>query len=182
VVNVTLPGGTYSAEPGWTNNHASPTPFHYHNWYGFGLIDAGAAVTMAKAYSVNLGSFTDTGFISTQGLSVVIPDNNAAGVTSMLSVPAGPVAVIEAVQIRVSLTHPSVRDLGIEVISPAGTRSVIKNIEDGYLPNQSMTNQIFLTNAFYGENPTGNWSIKVVDAVAGNSGILTGWAVRAYGH
>jgi subtilisin-like proprotein convertase family protein len=59
---------------------------------------------------------------------------------------------------------------------------VIKNIEDGYLPNQSMTNQIFLTNAFYGENPTGTWSIKVVDAVAGNSGILTGWAVRAYGH
>jgi subtilisin family serine protease len=182
VVNVTLPGGTYSAEPGWTNNHASPTPFHYHNWYGFGLIDAGAAVTMAKTYSVNLGNFTDTGFISTQGLSVVIPDNNAAGVTSMLPVPAGSVAVIEEVQIRVTLTHPSVRDLGIEVISPAGTRSVIKNIEDGYLPNQSMTNQIFLTNAFYGENPTGTWSIKVVDAVAGNSGILTGWAVRAYGH
>jgi subtilisin family serine protease len=181
VVNVSLPGGTYSAEPGWTSNHASPTPFRYHNWYGFGLIDAGAAVTMAKTYSVNLGSFTDTGFISTQGLSVAIPDNNAAGVASMIPVAAGPVTVIEAVQIRVSLTHPSLRDLGIEVVSPKGTRSVIKYIEDGY-SSQNLSDQIFLTNAFYGENPAGNWSIKVVDAAAGNTGTLTGWAVKAYGH
>ena len=189
VLNVALPGGTYSAEPGWTDNHApnsppfSSGPFHYHNWYGFGLIDAGAAVTMAKNYSVNLGTFTDTGFISPSGgLPAPIPDNSAIGVSSFITVPSGPVSVIEAVQIRVSLTHSFLGDLGIEVISPAGTRSVIKYIEDGYFNAQNMSNQIFLTNAFYGESPVGTWTIKVVDALMFDTGTLTGWAVKAYGH
>jgi subtilisin-like proprotein convertase family protein len=73
-------------------------------------------------------------------------------------------------------------DLGIEVISPAGTRSVIKNIVDGYAGAQNLSNQIFLSNAFYGENPAGTWTIKVVDALADDTGTLLNWAIRVYGH
>jgi hypothetical protein len=172
----------YIAEPGWTDNHASPTPFHYHSWYGFGLIDAGAAVNMAKTYSVNLGAFVNTGFVSSPAIFIPIPDNSATGASSTISVPAGPVLVIEAVQIRVSLDHPFLGDLGIEVISPSGTRSVVKNIADGYGGAADLNNQVFLSNAFYGESPAGTWTIKVVDAAAGDTGTLRGWAVKAYGH
>jgi subtilisin-like proprotein convertase family protein/subtilisin family serine protease len=173
----------YIAEPGWRANHATPTPFNYHDWYGFGMVDASAAVNMAKTYALGqLGTLTNTGFISSAALSLAIPDNSATGVSSSLSVPASPVQVIEAVQVRVSLTHPFLGDLGIEVISPAGTRSVVKNIEDGYASAQNLSSQIFLSNAFYGENPAGTWTIKVVDAFALDTGTLTNWAIRVYGH
>jgi subtilisin-like proprotein convertase family protein len=173
----------YVAEPGWTANHAAPTPFNYHNWYGFGMVDASTAVNMARTYTAGqLGTFTNTGFISSGAPSLAIPDHSATGVSSTVSVPAGTVRVVEAVQVRVSLKHPELGDLGIEVISPAGTRSVVKNIEDGYFGSADLSNQIFLSNAFYGENPAGTWTLKVVDALAIDTGTLTNWAIRVYGH
>jgi len=187
-VDVALTGGTYVAEPAWTTNQApvpqfSPTPIKYHNWYGFGMVDASAAVNMARSYTLGqLGTFKNTGFISSPGLNLAIPDNSATGVTSTIPVPANPVPVIEAVQIRVNVTHTFDGDLGIELISPAGTRSVLKNIEDGYRGSDNLVNQVFLSNAFYGENPVGMWTIKVVDGAAGDTGTLTGWAIRVYGH
>jgi subtilisin family serine protease len=175
----------YIAEPAWTVNHAMPTPFHYHNWYGFGLVDAGAAVSMAKTYSVDLGTFTNTGFISSPPFTLAIPNLSATGTSSTISVPPT-VQVVEAVQIRVSVTHPDVGELGIELTSPAGTRSVLKNITDGYLDSPNLSNQIFLSNAFYGENPAGIWTIKVVDGFdiknIVHMGTLTRWAIRVYGH
>jgi subtilisin-like proprotein convertase family protein len=107
------------------------------------------------------------------------------GASNVVSVPAGTVQVIEEVQIRVSITHPAVGELGIELTSPAGTRSVVKNIVDGYEDAQNLSNQVFLSNAFYGESAVGTWTIKVVDGFdikAGNTGTLTGWAIRVYGH
>jgi subtilisin-like proprotein convertase family protein len=95
------------------------------------------------------------------------------------------VRVIEAVQVQVSITHPAIGELGIEVISPKGTRSVVKNIEDGYFDTANLAGQIFLSNAFYGENPAGTWTIKVVDALnihPNDTGKLTGWGIRVYGH
>jgi subtilisin family serine protease len=174
--------GSYSAEPGWLDNFASPTRFHFHNWYGFGLIDAAAAVKMAKTYSVNLGTFTNTGFISSPGLGLAIPDQSAVGVTSTINVPAGTVQVIEAVQLRVDIKHTFDGDLAIEVTSPMGMRSVVKNFADGYADAHDLTNQVFLSNAFYGENPVGPWTIKVVDGFAGDVGTLNNWAIRVYGH
>ena len=180
-VNGPLAG--YVAEPGWMVNHATPTPFNYHNWYGFGMVDASAAVNMAKTYTLGqLGTFTNTGFVSSAALNLAIPDQSATGVTATIVVPAGTVQVVEAVQIRVNITHTFDGDLGIEVISPAGTRSVVKNIEDGYFGADNLSNQVFLSNAFYGENPVGTWTIKVVDALSGDTGTLTNWAIRVYGH
>jgi len=178
------PNSPYVAEPAWTTNHATPTPFHYHNWYGFGAIDASAAVNMARTYVSALGTFTNTGFIPSATLSIPIPDQSATGASNGISVPAGPVSVIEAVQIRVNVTHPFVGELGIELNSPMGTRSVLKNITDGYFNSVNLSNQVFLSNAFYGENPTGTWTIKVVDGFGLNTsaGTLTGWAIRVYGH
>src|SRR4029077_21189746 len=102
------------------------------------------------------------------------------GVTSTLNVAAGTVQVIEAVQLRVNITHPFDSDLGIELISLAGTRSVLKNIGDGYAGADNLTNQVFLSNAFYGENPVGTWTIKVVDGLFGDNGTLNNWAIRIY--
>jgi len=179
---VTRLGGTYVAEPGWVTNGAG---FKYHNWYGFGMVDAFAAVSMAKAYTLGqLGTFTNTGFISSGTLSLPIPNNSGTGASNSMTVPGGTVSAIEAVQIRVSLTHPFIGELGIELISPSLTRSVLKNVTDGYAGADNLSNQIFLSNASYGENPAGTWTIKVVDGFNQDpsTGTLTNWAIRAYGH
>jgi hypothetical protein len=96
-----LNDGIYVTEPPWTTNHASPSPFHFHNWYGFGMVDAAAAVSMAKDYTLGqLGTFANTGFIpSGTAINVPIPDSSVAGATSTISVP-GTLQFVEAVQIR----------------------------------------------------------------------------------
>ena len=65
-------------------------------------------------------------------------------------------------------------DIAIEVISPAGTRSVLLSskqaifypafsfaagFQDGYV----LKDAVFLSNAFYGENAKGTWKIRVLD-------------------
>jgi len=179
-VTFALNGGNYVAEPAWTTNAAN---FKFHDWYGFGLVDASAAVNMARTYNLaTLGTFTNTGFISSGAISVAIPDNNVAGASSIVNVPANPVHVIEAVQIRVSLTHTFTGDLAIELTSPSGTRSVLKNGRDQFLGSPDLSNMVLASNAFYGENPAGTWTIKIVDTANLDTGTLTNWAVRVYGH
>jgi hypothetical protein len=180
-VDFALTDGTYVAEPAWLTNAAG---FKFHNWYGFGMVDASAAVNMTRTYTLGqLGTFVDTGFISSPTLDLAIPDGSVAGATSTLTVPASPVQVIEAVQIRVSATHSFIGVLGIELVSPSGKRSVLKNIFDGFGGSSDLNGMVLLSNAFYGENPTGVWTIKVVDADASlDAGRLTNWSIRVFGH
>src|SRR6267143_1081234 len=85
-VTITLGnGGSYIAEPAWTTNFAG---FKFHNWYGFGMVNASAAVNMARTYTVGqLGTLANTGFIASGALGLAIPDNSSFGVTSTLNVP-----------------------------------------------------------------------------------------------
>jgi subtilisin-like proprotein convertase family protein/subtilisin family serine protease len=181
-VTIALSGGTYTAEPGWTTNAAG---FNFHNWYGFGLVNASAAVTLGVS-TTPLPAFQTPAAISSGTLNIAIPDFDLAGASSVLNVPvSNPVHFIEAVQISVDATHPSAGDLGIELISPSGTRSVLKNIRDGFTGSADLNGTVFLSNAFYGEDAsagTGDWTIKVVDGAVGNIGTLTGWTLRVYGH
>jgi len=179
-LNIALTGGSYVAEPVWTTNAAG---FKFHNWYGFGMVDASAAVNMARTYTLGqLGTFVDTGFIASPTLSLAIPDNSVTGATNTLTVPGTPVQVIEAVQISVSATHTYSGDLGIELTSPSATRSVLKNIRDGFDSSADLNGMVLLSNAFYGENPAGTWTIKIVDGNPGDTGTLTSWKIRVFGH
>jgi subtilisin family serine protease len=180
-VSVTLGnGGVYVAEPAWTTNFAG---FKFHNWYGFGMINALAAVNMARTYTLGqLGTLADTGFIASGALGLAIPDNSLVGARNTLDVPGTPVQFIEAVQLRVSATHTFTGDLGIELISPKNTRSVLKNIRDQFGTSADLSDMVLLSNAFYGENPTGTWTIKVVDGAPADMGTLDNWAIRVYGH
>jgi subtilisin-like proprotein convertase family protein len=179
-VIVGLSNGSYVAEPGWTTNASG---YKFHNWYGFGMVDASAAVNMATTYALGqLGAFANTGFIASPTLSLAIPDNSVTGATNTLPVPATPVHVIEAVQISVTATHPYIGDLGIELTSPSGTRSVLKNIRDGFDSSHDLNGMVLLSNAFYGENPAGSWTIKIVDGNAQDTGTLTNWKIRVFGH
>ena len=181
-VSVTLSNGSYVAEPGWTTNAATPQAFKFHNWYGFGMVNASAAVNMARTYTAGqFGAFVDTGVISSGTLNLSIPDNSINGAGSAINVPGTVVHTVEALQISVTATHPFTGDLAIELRSPSGTRSVLKTGDDGF-GGPDLNGMVLLSNAFYGENPAGNWTIKVVDIAPGNVGTLTSWTIRVFGH
>ena len=68
-------------------------------------------------------------------------------------------------------------DLAIEVTSPAGTKSVLLSSKQALIypaltedlsenPGYILHDSVFLTNAFYGENAKGTWTVKVLDAGA----------------
>jgi subtilisin-like proprotein convertase family protein len=177
-VSLTLSNGTYTAEPAWTTNAAG---FNFHNWYGFGMVDASAAVDMARTNYTLLNAFADTGAISSGAISVAIPDNSVTGASNIVNVPGAPAQVVEAVQIAVTATHTWTGDLAIELTSPSGTRSVLKNGRDGFSSSDNLSGMVLLSNAFYGEVATGNWTIKIVDTVALDTGTLTNWTITVYG-
>jgi subtilisin-like proprotein convertase family protein len=181
-VTLTLSDGPFIAEPAWTTNNAG---FHFHNWYGFGLVDAGAAVTMAKTYTAGaFGALGDTGVLSSGALNQAIPDKSVTGASSTINVTTG-MTFTEAVQISVTAKHTFTGDLAIELTGPAGTvktRSVLKTGDDGFFNSQDLSGMVLVSNAFYGENPAGPWTLKVVDVATGDTGTLTSWTLRIYGH
>ena len=91
------------------------------------------------------------------------------------------VANVEAVQLRIEVTHANPWDLGFELTSPAGTRNVINPVFNHAL--HGVDNPLawtILSNAFYGEPPTGEWTLNVIDAAEGTIGTLNAWSLIFY--
>lgn len=175
-----LSGHVY--QNGWVTNAAG---FHFHNWFGFGLVDTEAAINLAKSNSINLYNekYTDTPidqFYKTGNINLSIPDNSAVGSTSTISVDKHNL-VIEHVQIKINITHTYSSDLGIEITSPSGTTSKLLNINSG-LVGGNLTNLTLGSNAFYGERTSGTWTLKVIDGYAGDTGTIVNWALSIVGN
>ncbi|ODA35891.1 S8 family serine peptidase [Veronia pacifica] len=160
-------GQFYVAEPGWVTNAAGNT---FHNWYGYGLLDATKAVQMAtRGYSL-LPALAETSFIEAEGLPADIPED-FNGLERTIEVSED--MLVEAVQLRVTLDHQRLNDLALEVISPSGTRSVVATPRNIHFKHISeLTNSdtkaplealLFLSNAFLDEKAQGTWRIRAID-------------------
>ncbi len=174
--SLNLSGHTY--DYGWVTNAAG---FPFHNWYGFGAIDVDKAIELASSYSGGLPDLTSTSVSSASNLNLSIPDSSATGVTSTLNVTSG--LTVESIQITVNIDHTSSGDLGIEIISPSGTKSHLININNSLLIDfdEDLEDFVMLSNAFYGESATGTWTIKVVDGLGYYTGTLKNWKITING-
>lgn len=191
VVALSVGEGEFVAHDGWVENAAG---YNFNNLYGFGRVDAGAAVSMAKEYDVVLGEQVITAWngvgsvVEEDALTLEIPDNSAAGVTQQIIVEEE--LNIEAMQFKFDVSNAEMgfgladgtqtsagTDLAIEVTSPSGTRSVLLASKQAlFYPAYSFTNgwntgyvlkdAVLLSNAFYGETTKGTWTIRVLDAAA----------------
>ena len=180
-------GDNYTAEQGWITNAAG---YHYHNWYGFGAVNIDNATDIARTWNQDLGSYQTCNFQASSP-NQTIPAS-ASGLSDNITVNDN--ISIEAVQILVNATHPYPGDLGFELTSPSGTKSILLNIRNGYTSYASsgggFDNLSLLSNAFYHENSLGEWSLKAVDGVNDvvlsdnaslDNGTLTSWYIRLYG-
>ena len=165
----------------WTVNSAG---YGFHNWYGFGALDLDAAVQLVESYEPDsLGTFRQSGWFNSSNL-VEIPDEDGSGVNQTLVVSGMPGAAnIEAVILEVDLNHPFPNDLGIDLVSPQETRSIVNPAFNDTLAIDLSGERIrwrILSNAFYGEDPSGEWEIEVYDVADDDTGWLNAWRLRIY--
>jgi subtilisin family serine protease len=189
---VALPSGeSYVPEPAWTRNAAG---LWFDNWYGFGLVDASAAVAAARNYttylsgamrSADLLEFGD-GCPSAPGCGTAIPVGTASGAAITLDNADATVGTVESVQLAVALGGANLGDLAIEVTSPGGTRSVLLNAYTQLLnTGANVTNFVLASNAFNGETGVGTWTVRVIDVGQRASPVPAGLLaahLRVYGH
>jgi len=160
----------------WVVNAAG---YHFHNWYGFGALALDDALAYAASHPADgLGELIEPpAFAVADG--VAIPDYSSSGLTQVVDISGLPAnSNIEAVTLTIDVSHPFTNDLGIHLISPSGTESVLNPVFNDFLANNQDLDWQLLSNAFYGERPNGTWTLKVVDAAPEDAGFLNGWSLR----
>ena len=160
--------------------------YHFNHEYGFGVVDAAAAVALAQDWST-LPEFKNASSASGT-LDRTIPDYTASGITSSLSLDTE-IDFTEFVEVTVTIDHIFWRDLRIELVSPAGRVSTLAVpvvfIGTPIRPADSTVSPAtfrFGSAKHLGENPNGKWTLRVTDELERDQGTLTSWSITVYGH
>ena len=112
----------------------------------------------------------------------IIPDANSVGHVSSIQINNS--ETIQHLSRDLSLTHTDIGELSVTLMSPSGTSIQVLNPThqgqtdfDGNIgwsiPFASGNNL-----SFSGEDTVGSWTLRVVDNIAGNSGLLNSWGIR----
>jgi subtilisin family serine protease len=162
-----VPGATITLEQGWVRNAGG---LWFSNSYGFGAVNADAAVEMARNYTSFLAPRQSTPLLnSTPRAGEVVPPDSAAGLEFTLANYAFTFTTVEQVVVAVNFSEtPSLQCNQVEVTSPAGTRSILLHAGNGY-EQTSAANVRLLTNAFYGEPVRGTWKFKFLNFCTGRT-------------
>jgi len=162
----------HSGDSDWRTNAAG---IWFNHKYGGGMINASGAVARALTWT-NLGP--QVMVVSNQpGLSVAIPDNNAAGITRTFAITNN--LRVEHAVVRVGITHASRGQLLIELISPANTTSILAKVHGD--SGDHYNGWSFMTVRNWGELANGTWTLRVADRTSGTSGTLTNAQLTLYG-
>ena len=165
---------SFVARDTWITNAAG---YSYHTWYGFGAINAGAAVAMAQTYSSPLGTWQKNSY--QQSPALAIPDST--GASAIVDFSIADALSVEAVQLDLDISHDCIFELGVVVHSPSGTRSVILTPYNQFNCDQDFSSTL-LSNAFYGESAVGDWQVEIYDIWETTAGTLNSASLNIYGH
>ena len=184
--------GSAGWEDGATKYGADSTAdrYHFNHEYGFGVVDAGAAVDLAKGWTniPPLGTSTsESGELNAQ-----VPDAPDIGesttVTSTLTLDTG-IGFTEFVEVNVSFLHDSFRDLEIVLESPSGAESKLAVPFDTFSDIITFIDFVPLYGSYrlgsakhLGEDPNGEWKLRITDHIPVAEGLLESWSITVYGH
>ena len=162
-----------AGDSSWNVNGAGHDVSHK---YGFGVIDASAAVDLAETW-VNVEPVINyqSGLIDIADRQ--IPDNSAPGITETTQVPDS--IKIEHVEVIVDIDHSYRGDLEIILTSPAGTQSILseKHEDNG----NDWNNWMFTSVHHWDEDSFGEWTLSIEDQGNGDTGTLLDWELNIYG-
>ena len=161
--------------------------YSYNPEYGFGVVDAGAAVALATNWTnlPHMDSVTAHG----PAEDIPIPDrtwgevfmNDVTPITSEITLNTD-ITFTEFVEVRVDITHPAFRDIGITLTSPSGATSHLA-IPSDIAPDDELNTKFRLGSARHlGENASGSWKLEIADHQPNITGSFKGWEITIYGH
>lgn len=165
----------------WQTNGAG---YHINEKYGFGAIDANAAVRLAANWSL-VGAEE---LVSSDLQNAIEEINDGQTVTSEITIDRD--ITVENIEIVFDAEHKNWGDLTVILTSPDGTQSLLaQSISDN--PNLSHIERltpetedpwVFTSVRHWGESSQGTWTLTVMDE-AGNQveGAWNSWKLNLYG-
>lgn len=171
---------------------------HASHDYGFGLVDAAAAVRLAESW--DFGQHTHANQVeqaATVTPASLIPDNTGSSLTTSATINTD--ILVQHAVVTVDIAHARFDDLEISLTSPDGTQSVLlhhPSIEglatemeipvEQYMAERTPTFWegnvwSFMTVTPFGEHGQGDWTLTVTDTVTGDQGTLNSWTLTLYG-
>ncbi|GAB3546626.1 S8 family peptidase [Noviherbaspirillum agri] len=168
-----------ASDVGWAVNGAGRP---VHHTYGFGMVDAAAAVTAARGWT-NLPA--QRSYESpVQTVNTPIPENPGAPVNGNITVAGSGISRIEWVDVTFTAAdHAYAGDLQVVLISPSGTQSILAAPhacrDDSCNPYDGWR---FGVARLLDEPADGVWQLIVRDQQDGDTGTFQSWQIRVYGH
>eukprot|EP00057_Strongylocentrotus_purpuratus_P025499 XP_011679973.1 PREDICTED: furin isoform X2 [Strongylocentrotus purpuratus] len=180
IVMTSRPDNIHTSD--WTVNGVGRSVSHD---YGYGLMDAGAMVMLAKNWT-HVPEQRLCTINSLNGNSQKINGHSGlvvhAQTTGCQETPDTHVRFLEHAVSRISLDFPIRGDLSIALISPSGTRSSLLPRRPHDRNKKGFKSWEFMTTHTWGENPQGEWTLEIQNhGAAGMSGVLHDWTLLLYG-
>ena len=161
-------GTNGSEEYTWSFNGANNWNgggLHFSNDYGFGLVDAKAAVRMAETWGSNSQTSANDVVVSADFLDTAVTISQSGTAFSRTVSNSVDIEHVE-VDVRFSKWY-DLGDLEMRLISPDGTTSILidNSGENGGTSSGGFTGRWqFSSHAFRGENAVGTWQVELFDA------------------
>lgn len=154
-------------DPTWHFNDATNWNgggLHVSNDYGFGLVDAAAAVALAKSWTTQDTANNRTiDTVNAQSVGKIA----ATGTTFSFTVPSGNSLTLNWVRVQLDFSFGTFDNLDIVLTSPGGASSVLLDQPNDGMGASSFNNAVQLTSdQFWGQNSVGTWTLSVGDASA----------------
>jgi len=154
-------------DPTWITNAAN---FSHSRQFGFGLVDAHAAVEAAKTWEL----WAPEAYLTAQSDMVNMPiwDTGPTGEPTLSALtirPGNLTFTTESVEVHVRIMHPSRGDLTVRVTSPQGTESILflgPRPENSQIDDEAFWQS--MTVKAWGEDPAGNWILSIQDERPGD--------------
>ena len=178
----------------WSTNGATDWNgggMHVSNDYGFGEVDARAAVRLAETWMTQSSGANEMMYSASSG-SVNKSTTAGGTITSTLAMNSG--LNVEHVEIDLNANVGRLGDLIVTLVAPDGTKSILLSRE-GVTPSDvtsGSTSDVgstqsgnfqytFMSTHDWGEVSAGNWTLQVTDAATGLPVTLNNWSLRLYG-
>ena len=157
--------------------------YSFNHEYGFGVVDAGAAVTLAGTWT-SLPDLLEYE-VTSDDTALAIPDLESGSPPTAIesTVMLDPyVEFVEYVELNVDWDHASMRDLQIELESPSGAVSTIAPAHASPRGIPWRTRFRFGSSRHLGEDAAGTWTLRITDTLEGHGGSVRSWSLKVYGH
>ena len=174
-----------SSDGGWrsgTPKYGAAGSYNFNHEYGFGVVDAKAAVDLAAGWE-NLPPFIETDLAEATP-NVLIPFHILPPAATSTIAIGTEVEFIEFVEVIADFDATGTfRGVAVELVSPSNTVSTLAFPADGKLDGFGIDPDFRFGSARHlGEDPAGIWTLRLLDYGSRDPERLKSWRLKIYGH